>query len=193
MIDPDIVSWSDLDVTVVPFNVDGIDAVPLVSGQINNFAFRNINESNLSCFVRFEIWHGAECLRAFLVKVDVVGIPDSRVSSILKGIINSRDRFFEYLRFLLADDSEKEEIGGGEKKPGNGDGQDSIWNLNTPIFEQLLLAASRSPHRLRAIDDVVKRLCEEGAESNERIVPDEFVEFWEAFKALVPQMTQRVR
>ena len=65
-------------------------------GRISTLVFENINESNLSRFLRFEIWQGAERLRAFLMKVEIDGLPETRVSRILRSIINSRDRFFEY-------------------------------------------------------------------------------------------------
>lgn len=59
--------------------------------------------------------------------------------------------------------------------------------MSTPIFEQLLLAASRSPRRLKAIDDVIQQLRkEEGEDSSNKIIPQEFLEFWEAFKQVVP-------
>ncbi len=136
------VSWPGLSVRVTPFNTDGIDPVTLQPGKINEIRFCNINESNLSQFLRFEIWQGAVRLRAFLLKIKIDGIPDSRVSCILKSIINSRDRFFEYLQFLLADDLDKEPVGAANHGEGDGSGDDSVWNLATPIFEQLLLAAS---------------------------------------------------
>ncbi len=62
------------------------------------------------------------------------------------------------------------------------------------IFEQLLLAASRSPQRLKAIDDVIQQLRkEEGEQSESNIVPHEFMKFWEAFKQSVPQQKRRKR
>ena len=50
-------------------------------------------------------------MRPFLMKIDIVGLPETRVSTILKAIISDRDKFYEYLRFLLADEFDK---GGGD-------------------------------------------------------------------------------
>src|SRR5690606_12565338 len=117
-------------------------------------------------------------------------------SRIIRSIINSRDRFFEYLRFLLTDDSEKEPIGtehDDDRSSSNGENA-SIWDTSSPIFEQLLLSASRSPRRLKAIDDVIEQLRKEDAEDpSRRVVPQEFLEFWEAFKQIVPQQARRNR
>jgi len=186
----------NLSVTVAPFNSDGFEPKELSSKGDTTLVFENINESNLSRFLRFEIWQGGERLRAFLMKVEIDGLPETRVSRILRSIINSRDRFFEYLRFLLADDLNKEPVGAETgNNGGNGDGDGaSIWDMSTPIFEQLLLAASRSPRRLKAIDDVIQQLRkEEGEESTSNVIPHEFLEFWEAFKQIVPQQARRKR
>jgi hypothetical protein len=183
----------EMSVTVTPFNSDGMEPKELSSSNDTTIAFENINESNLSHFLRFEIWIGGSRLRAFLAKVEIDGIPETRVSRILRSIINSRDRFFEYLRFLLSDDNDKEPVGTDTEigNRGQGDGTD-IWDMSTPIFEQLLLSASRSPQRLKAIDDVITQLgMEEGEKSENNVVPTEFLEFWDAFKQIVPQQEKR--
>lgn len=184
-----------LSIKVSPFNTDGIPPQELAATGKTTLLFANINESNLSRFLRFEIWNGGDRLRAFLMKIEIDGLPETRVAQILRSIIDSRNRFFEYLRFLLADDLNKGEIGTKPegKKDGDGDGAD-IWDMSTPIFEQLLLAASRSPSRLKAIDDVIQKLREEeGEQSDSNVIPHEFLEFWDAFKAIVPQQKRRRR
>ena len=187
----------DLSVTVAPFNSDGIEPMELSPKGATTLVFVNINESNLSRFLRFEIWQGGERLRAFLTKIDVEGLPETRVSRILRSIINSRDRFFEYLRFLLADDFSKGAIGteadDNNRRNGDGDGT-GIWDMSQPIFEQLLLSASRSPQRLKAIDDVIHQLRkDEDEQSESNIIPHEFLDFWEAFKQIVPKQKRRKR
>jgi hypothetical protein len=183
----------DLKVTIVPFNSDGLEPQELSTTEKTKISFENINESNLSQFLRLEIWQGTERLRAFLVKVKIAGMPESRVSQILRSIINSRDRFFEYLRFLLSDDHDKDPVGAetNERNSGDGEGAD-IWDTSKPIFEQLLLSASRSPQRLKAIDDVIEQLGQDDDDCN-NIVPIEFLEFWEAFKKIVPRQKRRRR
>lgn len=196
VLDPGVSNWSGLKVTVSPFNSDAVEPQELPSGCVTTFTFNNINESNLSRFLRFDIWHELERMRSFLMKVEIEGLPESRVSRILRSIINSRDRFFEYLRFLLADDTEKEPIGtepNEDRRNSSGENA-SIWDTSAPIFEQLLLAASRSPRRLKAIDDVIEQLRkEESDKASSRVVPQEFLEFWEAFKQIIPQQARRNR
>jgi len=196
VLDPGPSQWHGLTVKVSPFNSEGVQPIEMPPRRSTAMAFRNINESNLSRFLRFEIWQGAERLRAFLMKVMIDGLPETRVSRILRSIINSRDRFFEYLRFLLADDSDKEPVGADSDEKGGETGKEtpSIWDMSTPIFEQLLLAASRFPRRLKAIDEVIEQLRkEEEGDSAGRVVPQEFLEFWEAFKQIASQHTRRTR
>lgn len=196
VLDPGHSQWQGLKVTVSPFNSDAGEPQELPSGCVTSFTFCNINESNLSRFLRFDIWQNTERLRSFLMKVEIKGLPETRVSRILRSIINSRDRFFEYLCFLLSDDTEKEPIGTEPDDDGGGSNGEngSIWDTSSPIFEQLLLAASRSPLRLKAIDDVIEQLRKEDDEdSSLRVIPQEFMEFWEAFKQIVPQQARRNR
>ncbi|MDB4777835.1 phospholipase D family protein [bacterium] len=183
-IHPGKMAWKGLNVKVAPFNSDGVTPRPLKPQGTNELAFRNISESNLSRFLKFEIWKGGVRHRQFLMKVQIEGIPDSRIGNILRSIIKNRDRFFEYLRFLLADDLNKDPVGHSDEKNGKGRDGGSFWDTATPIYEQLLLAASRSPKRLKAIDEIIVRLQQEELESDEddRIVPEEFLMFWEAFK-----------
>lgn len=193
VLDSGLSKWQGLKVTVSPFNADAAEPQELPSGCVTTFVFKNINESNLSRFLRFDIWQGTDRLRSFLMKVQIDGLPETRVSRILRSIINSRDRFFEYLRFLLADDADKEPVGTEPDERGKSNGETaSIWDISSPIFEQLLLSASRSPRRLKAIDDVIEQLRKEDDEDPSRqVVPQEFLEFWEAFKQIVPQQTRR--
>lgn len=194
VLDPCACRWSGLEVQVSPFNADAVEPQKLPSGCVTAFAFQNINESNLSQFLRFDILQDAEQVCSFLMKIRIDGLPATRVSRILRSIINSRERFFEYLRFLLADDGEKEPIGtepDNDRGSSNGEAA-SIWDTSSPIFEQLLLAASRFPRRLKAIDDVIEQLRKEDDDSS-RVVPHEFLTFWEAFKQVVPQQVRRAR
>ncbi len=189
--------WGDMSITVAPFNAEGVRPQQLSDEGATTLFFANINESNLSRFVQFEIWQGGERCRAFLMKIVIQDLPESRVSRILRSIIDSRDRFFEYLRFLLADDGNKGEIGTKDiVSSGEGEANSrEIWDMDMPIFEQLLLAASRSPSQLLAIDDVIQKLREEEEEEevDKRVIPHEFLEFWDAFKEIVPQSNRRKR
>ncbi len=182
--------WDGLDVRLAPFNSDH-DPKPLNSQEVTEFCFQNINESNLSRFLHFEILHKKEVQRAFLMKIDIAGMPAGRVSKIIKGIISDQDKFFEYLRFLLADDFDKEggDDGKGSGKKGEADDA-GIWDVASPIFEQLLITASRRPARLKEIDGIIRQLLDGEDQDEKAIVPQEFLTLWESFRAMLPAVTE---
>jgi hypothetical protein len=183
------IAWHDFSVTIAPFNVD-VPPQPLSADGPLNFTFENINESSLSRFLRFDIYHGKELVRPFLMKIEVLGIPETRVSTILKAIISDRDKFYEYLRFLLADEFDKGDGDGGDDRgtrTGNKEQGDGFLSLNATFFEQLLVTASRRPGRLKEINDVIDQLLEKGEGDQKEIVPQEFLTFWRAFRQMVPQ------
>lgn len=182
--------WSDLEVTLAPFNSEHATQTLAPDGQ-TEICFKNINESNLSRFLQFEITHNKEIQRTFLMKIDIAGMPPTRISRIIKAIISDQDKFFEYLRFLLADDFDKEEGGScndGGKVPA--DDCSGIWNVKSPIFEQLLITASRRPIRLKEIDGIIQQLMEGDEKDEKQIVPQEFLTLWEVFRGLIPKNTE---
>lgn len=177
--------WTDLEVRLAPFNSD-LGTLALAPIGETEFRFENINESNLSRFLRFEILHDREPLRAFLMKIDIAGMPPSRVAKIIKGIISDRDKFFEYLRFLLADGFDKEAGNGDDGGKRSGENDSGIWDVKSPIFEQLLIAAARRPGRLREIDGIIRQLTEGEEQDQGRVVPPEFLTLWAAFRDTIP-------
>ncbi len=167
--------------TVRPL-VPGSRDQKLQFGAHNAFRFENISETHLSRFVRFTLFDGDEPVRDFLVCIPVEGMPDGRLDSIFKSIINSREKFLAYLRFLLTDEPSKEIVDGDGN--GNSDGPTLRRGLEMPIFEQLLITASRNPRRLIEVDRVITSLRDAKGES---VVPNEFLSLWEGFKAAIPQ------
>lgn len=187
-------AWDDLDVTVAPFNSDQQPAALAPAGP-TEFRFENINESNLSRFLRFEILHDREPQRAFLMKIDIAGMPASRVSKIIKGIISDRDKFFEYLRFLLSDVFDKDAgEGGADAAPRHAaDLSAGVWDVRSPIFEQLLITAARRPGRLKEIDGIIRQLVEGDDQDQGKVVPQEFLTLWEAFRGMIPPDPEEFR
>jgi hypothetical protein len=137
---------------------------------------------------------GTERQRSFLKKVPVEGMPATRVGKILRSIINNTERFFDYLRFMLTSESDKEIVGAEDGNDKKSSEAASVWELSSPIYEQLLLTASRFPKRLEAIDQVIEHLRDFTNDNQEpSVIPKEFLDFWESFKQLVPNKTQRRR
>lgn len=116
-----------------------------------------------------------------------IKLPEGRKGKILKSLISSRDNFFQYLNFFLLENPYLEDntLDLGRKNNGNDNGY-AVRGSNTdlPIFEHLLIAASRNPQKLKAVDRLVQRLKDDDQNTAKivPIVPDEFYDFWNVFK-----------
>lgn len=180
-----IIRHPPVDLTVRPLNRPE-EARKLTFGQQNNYVFENIAETELTRFLVYEI-RGA-VTRQFLVKVDVKGMPGSRGDSIFKSIVNSREKFFQYLAFLLAEEPGKSDWH-DEKEQQNGnvaEKPEETWQFGAPVFEQLLVAASRNPDKLKQVDDLITRL--RGDQQGEDIVvPEGFLDLWAVFREYLPE------
>lgn len=167
-------AWTDFEIRVAPFN-SAHQACVLESQGPQEFRFENINESNLSQFIRFEVFYKGKAERSFLKKIVIRGMPQSRVNQIIRSIINDQDKFFEYLHFLLADHFDKESLSSektqGPKLPSD-EGASTLWDTRTPILEQLLLAASRRPTRLKEIDNIINQLLDNQPDAQPNVQGD---------------------
>jgi len=170
---------------VKPLNC--VEFTEVKCGKVASPVFRNISETDISQFIAYRITGDGETLRSFLVRYKLAGMPDSRVDSIFRSIVSNRDKFFEYLQFLLAEEVSKGDLTydhPGKKPLSHGEGVDFLWDAELPIFERLLVAASRDPIKLRAVDGVIERL-KSTCGREEPLVPPEFLDFWEVFRPLI--------
>lgn len=189
-------------VLVQPFNVKSKpDPAALMPGEIQEVTFLNLGEVELSRFLQFRIEDREEqAYHEFLLRIEIANLPTDRLDNILRRIIDSSDKFFEYLRFLLADEITKEDlldVGGEEAMISSPDDEsDHGWQINLPIYEQLLVVASRNPLKLRDVDELIGHLAEtEPAEveagevdsGGTPVIPEAFLSFWEAFRHLIPK------
>ena len=101
---------------------------------------------------------------------------DNRGTVVLRQLIDSPDKFFNYIRLLLQHEPDKDHWLAMEKiGQGNGQGIGGLnWDL--PIFEQLMIAAARYPEQLKRIDLLLARL-----EDLDSSVPKEFSDLWRHF------------
>ena len=177
---------------VRPLNFSQSEVVDV--GKENRLVFRNIRESEITRFMAFTINAGDEDLRQFVLRFELTGIPSARLDTIFQSIVSSREQFFEYLQFLLADELSKGDLLAppAKKKKGAGDEEDVFsWHAHLPIFESLIIASVREPGKLREVDGVIARLKKHGA-TDKPLVPADFLDFWEVFRVLsasLPDLT----
>ena len=163
------------------------EAAPMEFGHLNEPVFENITEVDLSQFVSFTISAGEETLRHFLLKYEISGLPPTRLDRIVKDIVSNTDQFFAYLRFLLTDEFSKSDFDRpppDRKKQPKSD-EDAFFSTEIPLFESMVVAVSRDPEKMRAVDGVIQRL--KASDSQEAsVIPAAFLDFWEVFRPLIP-------
>lgn len=156
--------------------------VTLIGGQVNTIEqFTGYAETRLSPFLEFEIWYQETRYNSFLMTMEIE-LPSTRLNRIFSSIIDSRDKFLKYLSFLLTG----EETSLVQEPAKGADGSGSVTGHTIfdqqPIYEKLLIAASRYPDKLAAVDKLIQRLKDETPEDQGAIISPEFEEFWQVFR-----------
>lgn len=144
--------------------------------------FEGINLFNLSPFLHWSITHlETKQNKEFITKMDIE-LPPNRKDAIFRSLIENREKFFQFLQFLLGNDNGQIEFLIGKKNlEGGSESSGNFWTQETPILEELLIASSRNPAKIKEINSVIERLSQTGEESP---IPPEFIEFWAVFKNL---------
>lgn len=152
----------------------------LVCGIENTIEFENISLLNLSKYLVLTIYDRNEKLKSLLVKMDLI-IPEEREDTIFNELINSKLKFFQYLQFILNPDQFNDSLEIGPNKSSDEKTENEtlqhILGGNNSIYESLMLAASRSPRKLKEIDGIITRL----QKLNSDVVSD-FLPIWTVFK-----------
>ena len=157
--------------------------VVLNIGKLNIIKeFTGYSETALSPFLEFDISKDGDSCSRFLLSM-IIELPEGRFNKIFSSIINSRENFLKYLAFLLTGE-EVDIINNSDpdknKKPNSIDA--NVWNFaSSSVFENLLIAASRYPDKLKSIDTLIQRLKSESSQLEEPIITEEFESFWGVF------------
>ena len=116
-----------------------------------------------------------------------IQLPETRLNRIFTSIINSKEKFLKYLTFLLTgEESEMIEQTNGKSVGAAENGQAFSFE-GAPVYERLLIAASRFPGKLRSINTLIERLKRETSPEDEAIVTKDFEDFWGVFQTFMEQ------
>lgn len=145
--------------------------------------FENVPLSSLSelFIVKIENDKG-ECKKQ-LIKIPMKDIPETRDDEIFRGIVDTKEKFYSYISFMLCDDPEEFvfELEQAERALRGAKSDSANVKMPTRIYEQMLQIASRNPEQLRMLEDVT------------RIVKDKdysagFNKLYEQFSPLIPKL-----
>jgi len=129
----------------------------------------------LPVYVKVE--SAGQCVEKMLViEVDLkLEGGDMRQQYIMKAMMDSPEKIMNYLQLLLKFSPDKNQWLSLDGK-GNGIAGEFFLS-DSPIFEQLMLAASRQPKLLKRIETTLKRF-----KAADVPVPDEFLRLWKYFR-----------
>ena len=148
-------------------------------GMEQTFHFENITLVNISQFIILDIYYFKEKQSSVAVKMNVE-IPEEREDVIFQNLINNKAKFYQYLQFLLSPEDFTESLlidDINKKDSFKNYSPDSLLHFSAPVYENLLLAASRNPEKLIEIERIMQRL----EKCDSKIVED-FQPIWNVFK-----------
>jgi HKD family nuclease len=178
----------DVTIFIQPWSLESEadHGLPIATGKVNRMKFQTaLKESQLSKYFVITLTYKKQCLQSFLLKGDIY-LPQTRHGKILAEIINSKEKFLLYLRFLLGNSGIIDEINDGPVKEGElrNSGLFSMWNnYSLPLYEELLKASSQHPEKLRSIDELFTKL--KADENTKKYISPELDELWSIFKQVI--------
>lgn len=180
------IAWPEhYTITVRPLPEKTNAPVAIVQGSNNTIKdFTNYTETSLSPFLEFNILYKGILQSAFLLNMEIE-LPESRLHRIFTSIIDSREKFLKYLAFLLTGE-ETGIISDTERNEKNTMHGSESWGFDgLPVFEKLLMAASRYPDKLKSIDNLINRLKAETTADDKPIITPEFESLWSVFQNFI--------
>lgn len=176
----------DIEVTLKPLSEISkkpIKIRPKIENEIKDFG--PYSEAELTPYLIITILKDGVQISTFLLEMKI-DLPEIRLGRIFSLIIDNRDKFLKYLTFILSGEENSiisESNNGGKKSSTQASG--SFFD-GTPLFEKMMLAASRSPRKLKAVDELVEKLKSESVDT-EKIIEADFEKLWAVFKEFVPK------
>jgi hypothetical protein len=140
-----------------------------------------VSFDHLTAFLAVELTEARQTTR-FVVPVALEGVPEDRVSRLLRQLIGSAPRLLAYLLMLLADEStNRYDLVEALERAARGDASARI-PPGLPLLETMLAALRRDPARLESVQSLVEEL--RASEEGKALLPEGFEAVWEAIWAV---------
>ena len=169
-------------ITVKPLPERLLEAVVIhhnISNVIDQFGSYELY--SLSPFVIFDILLGST-RKSFLLKIDI-SLDHNRLNNIFAQIINNKAKFLTYLSFLLDGDMGMVDLEESGERANKGTSQNtSEFSIGSPVYEKMLIAASRNPGLLNDTDKFIQRMLFNEIDNDNKLLPQKFKDMWEVFR-----------
>lgn len=147
--------------------------------------FGPLSLQDVTAFVAVFVYKGSEKKDSLVIKADLT-MPEERDRAVFNALIDSADKLLQYLHIYLDGRNAPEKPylkehswdGGGDGRSGS-----SKKDMPTvPLYENLLIIASREPDRLKRIGKVIEEVASN--QTIDTILLEELKLFWEPFKKI---------
>ena len=173
----------EVELRVWPITIPSTSAVRIMSITPDEaVVLMGMDVVSITGFLAFEL-KTKGLKRRFVLNLPVENLPAGRSSAILKAVISNREGFVRYLLMLLGGLNSTGLPAGSAS--GSGSWFRSIMGGDEALLEDLVLALSRDPERLRTISRIIDDLKE--AEHSSDIFPEGFIEFWSVFEDVLAE------
>jgi len=146
------------------------------------YDFKGYSELQLSPFLQVEVFYKGERQKSFVSELNIK-LPDSRLKVIFNSIINNKEKFLKYLSFLLSGTT-SEPVNRENNSHGSTRGGRSNQQVGRALYENLLIAASRRPERLRSLEKIIEQLKDHNIGS-ESVLSADFMRLWNVFQEYI--------
>ncbi|MEZ5001430.1 MAG: hypothetical protein R2730_00220 [Chitinophagales bacterium] len=186
----------DLEITVSTLNLEipancSVAIVPLSANIVHQqllepkqqkqvFVFKDFEESMLTPFILCTINYGEGFVKQLVLDIEIE-FDDSRMKKIFKSIISNQEKLFLYLSAILSKEETVPLLDLAEANSKKTKG--TSRTLETmPLYEKLLVAASRDPNKIKIAKKTIEILTNETDENGNLIISKAFEEFFDVFK-----------
>ena len=117
-----------------------------------------------------------------VIKINTTGIPEDRDDHIFRSLIDTRDKFLNYVEMMITD--RPQELASLMLQTDDTISMGSnamVTHRGNTLYESLLRIAANNPDRLEDIEDLVNRL-------DTKVVPDSFRQMSEMFKRSIKKL-----
>ncbi len=122
----------------------------------------------------------------FALGLEISGLPTTRHQAVLRWVLDSKEAFLRYLRLLLTDLGDPLSAQFAARS-AEASGNWGVAADDEPILEEMVRALSHGHDRLNAIRRLMKRLEQVPDEDGATVVPEDFIELWDAFRAILDE------
>lgn len=120
-----------------------------------------------------------------MIKIPTKGIPEDRNDEIFRSIVDTKEKFYNYISFMLCDDPEmfamELSLATEQLDKTSTDGRQRKMPLR--IYEQMLKLAASHPERLTDLDDVMRIV-------KDKSFTKEFLGLFETVRPIIPKLKQ---